>query len=60
MMGWSGGVHMSVHVCARGSGTWLVASKVCISFLSREKGVWKGLVLRDDCLLWPDKTLIYF
>ena len=37
--GKSGGVHISVHVCARGKGVWLVAaSKVHISSLSREEG----------------------
>lgn len=59
--GWSDGVHVSGHVCARGSGTWLVAaSKVHIAFPSRvEVGCGRGLALRDGCLLWPDKALLY-
>lgn len=53
MSGWSAGVHMCVHACARRNGTWLVAtSEIHTSSLSREEVDVEGG--------WPSETAVSY
>ena len=57
--GWRGGVPTSVLVGVEGVGHGLLQLPWCTSSFPGKKGAWRGPVLRDGCLLWPDKAPLH-